>query len=281
MPYLKGSDGTELFYTDWPGEKPLVLVHAWGLNSCMWDYQITRLAAAGFRCITFDRRGHGRSDRPGTGYDVDTLADDLGSVLEALNLTDVTLVAHSLGTCEVARYLSRHGSSRIERVVFSGTLMPYLRRTADNPEGLDPKILDWSVELIKRDVGAFMDAYPGDYFDVDKTVSDELVNWTRRQIVETPVPVLLETNGPFDMRGDLPNVDVPALLLHGTHDLSAPIDLTARRVAKLVKNNRLVVFEGAGHGLYVSRAPQYFTELESFLNSDIHALTPSTEEKVV
>jgi non-heme chloroperoxidase len=282
MPYLKAHDGTDLFYTDWPGERgPIVLVHAWGLNSCMWDYQIPRLTAAGFRCITFDRRGHGRSDRPGRGYDLDTLADDLGSVLEALDVSGAAVVAHSLGTCEVARYITRKGSGRVDRVVLSGTLMPFLRRTEDNPEGLDPKILDGSVALIKSDIGKFMDAYPGDYFDVEGSVSAELFTWTRRQIAETPVPVLLATNGPFDTRADLPNLDVPTLLLHGTDDISAPIDLTARRVAKMVANSRLVVFKGAGHGLYVSRAPQYFDELSAFLDAGARTLIPGEEERMV
>ncbi|MEY9860073.1 non-heme chloroperoxidase [Catenulispora sp. GAS73] len=281
MPYLKASDGTDLFFTDWPGDRPVVFVHAWGLNSCMWDYQIADLAGSGFRCITFDRRGHGRSDRPGVGYDLDTLADDLASVLETLDLSNVTLVAHSLGTCEAVRYLSRHGADRIDRLVLSGTLMPYLRKTADNPEGLDPSILDKGAELIKRDVGAFMDAYPGQYFDAEDSVSEELVNWTRRQIVETSMPILLATNGPFDLRNELPAIDTPTLILHGTDDISAPIDLTARRVAKILKNKRMVVFKGAGHGLYVSRSREYFAELSKFLDADISTLTNVDEEILI
>jgi len=281
MPYLKAADGTDLFYTDWPGGRPVVFVHAWALNSCMWDYQIPDLTAAGFRCITFDRRGHGRSDRPGVGYDLDTLADDLASVLETLDLSNVTLVAHSLGTCEAVRYLCRHGDGRIERLVLSGTLMPYLRKTDDNQEGVDPAILDQGLALLKRDVGAFMDAYPGDYYDVEKSVSDELVAWTRRQISETPLPVLLATNGPFDMRGDLPGVNVPVLILHGTDDISAPIDFTARRVAKLIRNRRLVVFQGAGHGVYTSRASQYNAKLIAFAHADAGSWTGIAEETVV
>ncbi|MFZ0907780.1 MAG: alpha/beta fold hydrolase, partial [Mycobacterium sp.] len=121
MPYIKTAEQFSLFYTDYPGDEPVVFAHAWALNGDMWSYQLTDLMTAGFRCITYDRRGHGRSDRPPTGYDIDTLADDLAAVIEGLDLYGITLIGHSMGTAEVVRYLTRHGAGRIARVVLSGT----------------------------------------------------------------------------------------------------------------------------------------------------------------
>src|SRR5215469_1296246 len=124
-------DGIDIHYTDWPGTRPVVLTHAWGLDSGMWSYQVPALTDAGLRAITFDRRGHGRSDRPGHGYDLDTFADDLADLITTLDLHDVVLVGQSLGSCEAVRYLTRHGGDRVSRLVLSAPVSPYLLRTDD------------------------------------------------------------------------------------------------------------------------------------------------------
>ena len=141
MPYTETSDKTRLFHIDWGSGKPVVFAHAWGLNSDMWNYQLPSFIASGLRCVAFDRRGHGRSDRPGRGYDYDTFADDLAALIERLDLRDVTLVGHSAGCGEVVRYLSRHGDERVERVVLLAPVTPLIVKTEDNPEGLDPAVL--------------------------------------------------------------------------------------------------------------------------------------------
>jgi non-heme chloroperoxidase len=138
MPIFKAPDGTALFFKDWSSGQPVVFVHTNVLNSDAWDYQMTLLAGHGFRCVAYDRRGHGRSDRPASGYDFDTLSDDLASLLDHLDLTGVTLVGHSMGCGEIARYLSRHGSSRTKQVLFVAPITPFIVRTSNNPGGLDP-----------------------------------------------------------------------------------------------------------------------------------------------
>ena len=140
MPYLNSADNTALFFRDWGHGDPIVFVHGWGLNSDMWEYQLPALGDGGHRCIAYDRRGCGRSDQPGDGYDFDTLADDLAAVLDHLDLRDVTLVSHSMGSGEVARYLTRHGTERISRVALISPTLPYLRLDESNPEGVDPAL---------------------------------------------------------------------------------------------------------------------------------------------
>jgi len=247
-------DGIHIDYTDWPGERPVVLAHAWGLDSGMWDYQLPALADAGLRAITFDRRGHGRSERPGHGYDLDTFADDLADLITTLDLHDVVLVGQSLGSCEAVRYLTRHGSDRVSRLVLSAPVSPYLVRTDDNPAGIvEPAAVVASHDLLRQDVGKWMATYPGyphSYFGDGHQVSPEMRAWTMRRIFDTPLPILLATFGPFDLRADLAKVTVPTLVLHGDADFSAPIDATGRRVVEIVPDAELVVFEGAGHGLY-------------------------------
>jgi non-heme chloroperoxidase len=137
MPFLETSDHAALFCKDWGTGKPVVFVHSWGTNSELWQYQMLYLCGQGLRCIAYDQRGHGRSSQPGDGYEYDTLADDLALLLEHLDLREVTLVGHSMGCGEIARYLARHGSGRIARIVFIGTATPFPLKTADNPDGLD------------------------------------------------------------------------------------------------------------------------------------------------
>ena len=138
MPFIETADRTSLFVTDWGSGPPVVFTHAWGLRSDQWTYQIPALAGAGLRCVLYDRRGHGRSDRPATGYDIDTLADDLAAVIGHFGLHEATLVAHSLGSKEAIRYLTRHGDARINRLVLIAPVTPLLRRTADNPTAWTP-----------------------------------------------------------------------------------------------------------------------------------------------
>lgn len=267
MSTMQTRNGIHLCYTDWPGHRPLLFSHSWALNGDVWNYQIPSLTERGFRCVTFDRRGHGRSDRPGNGYDLDTFADDLADLIEHLDLSDLVLVGHSFGCSEIVRYLTRHGSARVSGIVLTSPTLPFLEQTEDNPQGLTPGMLAASRALIRRDVGAWIDAYPGDYFSVEHDVSEGLTDWTRRQIIDTPLQILLATMGPFDMRAELPTLTVPTLIVHGTDDLSAPIELTGHRAAELIPHSRLIAYEGAGHGLYASRSEQFNEELVAFRTS--------------
>ncbi len=151
MSYIESGDGNRLFYKDWGSGKPVVFVAGWSVGSDMWEYQLAPLAKQGLRCIAYDRRGHGRSDQPGRGYDFDTLADDLSAVLERLDLRDVTLVGHSMGCGEIVRYLSRHGSSRVKRIALLGPTMPFLLKTADNPDGIEPAAFEAARAAMLQD----------------------------------------------------------------------------------------------------------------------------------
>ena len=271
MPYIKTAEQFSLFYSDYPGDEPVVFAHAWALNGDMWSYQLTDLMTAGFRCITYDRRGHGRSDRPPTGYDIDTLADDLAAVIEGLDLYGITLIGHSMGTAEVVRYLTRHGAGRIARVVLSGTVTPMLLQGPDNPDGIPDDAVAQVRSVMLRDIGDWMEiSGKAEYFYGEHRVSQQLQDWTLNTIAAVPLPILTQTSDAFvraDFRSELTELTVPTLVIHGTADASMPIDLTARKTASLIPDCHFVTIDGAGHGLYLSESPRYNAALLEFITS--------------
>jgi non-heme chloroperoxidase len=271
MPFIETADRTRLFVTDWCSGPPVVFTHAWGLRSDQWNYQIPALAKAGLRCVLYDRRGHGRSDRTATGYDIDTLADDLAAVIGHFGLHEVTLVAHSLGSKEAIRYLTRHGDARIARLVLVAPPTPLLRRTADNPDGMDPALIDANYAAVAANVPKWCtdSEAAGPYFGTSPGSSQGLIDWTIRMIVDTPLQVLLETlkvTSDVDMRAELQKIQIPALIIHGDQDASAPIDLTGRKTAGLIGSASLTVYPGAGHGLYASDHDALNADLLAFIN---------------
>jgi pimeloyl-ACP methyl ester carboxylesterase len=274
MPFFEASDGTRLFHAE-AGRadgRTFVFAHAWAFNSGMWHYQIPDLLAAGTRCVVFDRRGHGRSDIPGRGYGLDRLTDDLADLLDHLDLRDVVLVGHSLGAAEVVRYLSRHGEERVAGVVLSAPTTPCLLRTDDNSDG-PVAAADFAAlqKVMRRDIGAFVGGTShADFFGPAYEVSAGLGDWTYRQFFDTPLQVLLSTQEAFmtaDQRQELTKIRVPALVIQGDADRSAPIDLTGCRTHALLPDARLAVLEGAGHGLYMSDPGRYNAELLRFANT--------------
>jgi non-heme chloroperoxidase len=271
MPFIQTADGASLFVTEWGSGPAVVFTHAWGLRSDEWDYQVPALAAAGMRCVLYDRRGHGRSDRPATGYDLDTMADDLAAVIDHFGLSDITLVAHSLGSKEAVRYLTRHGDSLVARLVLVAPTTPLMRRTADNSDGLDPALIDANYAAVAADVPRWCTDFEaaGPYFGASPGSSQGMIDWTIRMIVDTPTRVLLETlkvNTHADMGGELQKIEVPTLIVHGDQDASAPIDLTGRKTAALIKGATLVVYPGAGHGLYASDHEALNADILAFIN---------------
>jgi non-heme chloroperoxidase len=273
MPFIETADRTSLFVTEWGSGAPVVFTHAWGLRSDQWDYQVPALAAAGLRCVLYDRRGHGRSDRPAAGYDFDTLADDLAAVIGHFDLRDITLVGHSLGSREVVRYLTRHGDARVARLVLVGPTTPTLRRTAGNPDAIDPAMLDANYAAVAANVPQWCADFEaaGPYFGSSPGSSPGLADWTIRMIVDTPLRVLLETlklNTNVDMTGELATIQVPSLIVHGDQDASAPIGLTGRKTAALIDGADLRVYPGAGHGLYASDHAALNADMLAFIGRD-------------
>ena len=224
MPHFDAHDGNRQFYKDLGEGPPVVLVHAWSLSSTMWEYQLPVLLDAGYRCIAMDRRGHGRSDQPAGGYDLDSLADDLAALLDRLDLRDVRLVAHSMGTCEITRYLARHGSGRVSRAVYLGAMTPGLSGV------LGPGPVEATLAALHADRPAwFRDGAPAYFALPGSGVSPALVDAAVTTILTTPLEVqtaCLRATFDTDLTADLAAVDVPALVLHGDADASAPIDLT-------------------------------------------------------
>lgn len=264
--FIERRDGTALFYRDWGSGAPVLFVHSAGLNSEMWAYQMVPLTAEGFRCIAFDRRGHGRSSDPGRGYDFDTLADDLAAVIGTLDLTGLTLVGHSMGCAEIARYLTRHGSRRVKRVVLIAPTTPFLMKTADNPHGVDRALFRQVRAQWLRDFPKWV-ADNTDPFFVPET-SPQIRQWGVRMMHATTLQAHVECNVALtetDFRDELKRIDVPVLVLHGTKDVSAPLPLTGQPTAKLIPDAELKVYEGAPHGIFVTHLERVNQDLLRFI----------------
>ena len=265
---IRAKDGARLFHRDW-GEGPaIVFAASWALSSEMWAYQVAHLSERGFRCIAYDRRGHGRSDAPATGYDMDTFADDLASVIETLDLHDVVLVGHSTGGAEIIRYLGGHGTARVGKAVLMAPVTPYLLQTPDNPLGAPQAYFDATMAQWAQDFPKW--AYDNTQPFVTPDTSPGMIAWLRDQLLATPVTVATATMRAViakDLRPDLAKIDRPVLVMHGTKDASAPIDMTGRPTAAGIHGAELKVYEGAPHGLFVTHMAQVNRDLEAFIHA--------------
>lgn len=267
MPYVTAKDATSLFYRSWGDGPTVVFVHGWAVNSDIWQPQMFQLSQAGFRCLAYDRRSHGRSDDPGRGYDYDTLADDLAAVLESLDLRDVTLVGHSMGNGEITRYLTRHGEGRLARVVMLAPQLPYATKTPDNPDGSsDPAALEAMRALWVSGFPEWIgQAAPAAY---GPEASPDRVQHTIRMMLQTTVKALIETNitgAGTDFRHELTEIDTPILILQGDADQSCPLDATGRKVVALVRDGRLKVYPGASHVLIGSHVDEIVADMSAFM----------------
>ena len=266
-PYIDTPDGQSLFYKDWGSGRPVVFLGAWALPSDMWQYQMTPLSEQGLRCVAYDRRGHGRSSQAGTGYDYDTLADDLASVLDALDLRDVVLVGMSMATGEMVRYLTRHGARRIARIVFVGTAAtPFPMQTADNPEGIPAERFEYFRQnILLRDFPKWLEENRPPFFVPD--TPPQIQEWVRAMMLSTSMKAVVECNRSStetDFRPELPRITVPTLVIHGDKDVSAPLDRTGRPTARLIPGAELRIYEGAPHGLFVTHMAQLTKDLLAF-----------------
>ena len=270
--FIEVADGTNLVFRDRGTGRPMVFAAPWALNSAWWDYQMADLAGRGLRCVGYDRRGHGRSGDPSRGYEFDTLADDLAAVIEQLDLHDITLVGQSMGCGEVVRYLSRHGSNRVARVVLVGTITPFILKTDDNPEGTDRATLENARKGLTNDLPKLLADYAPTFFGTSKNhVSQEIMDWWVRMMVDgCSLNTMLDLHRMFtitDFRPELPRISVPTLLIHGDNDKSTRIETTARKTTPLIPGSQLKVYEGAGHGLPITHADQLNADLLAFVNS--------------
>jgi len=273
MSTITTKDGTEIYYKDW-GEGPVITFsHGWPLNADAWDGQMLFFVQNGFRVVAHDRRGHGRSSQPSSGNDMNGYADDLAAVIEALGLKNATLVGHSTGGGEVARYIARHGTRRVAKAVLLAAVPPIMLRTPANPEGLPIEVFDNIRRGLAKDHSQFYkDLAPMFYganrpgAKVSQGLLDQFWLWSMQAGLKNAyesVKAFSET----DFTDDLGKIDVPTLVLHGEDDQIVPVKDSARKSAKLIKGAKEIYYPGAPHGLTATHQDQVNADLLAFIKS--------------
>ncbi len=267
----ENSTNINLYYEDHGTGRPVVLIHGWPLSGASWEKQLPALLTAGYRVITYDRRGFGNSSRPATGYNYDTLTSDLNKLMTHLDLCDATLVGFSMGGGEVARYLGACGSKRVRSAVFMAAIPPFLLKSADNAEGVDGAVFDGIKQAIVADRPAFITAFLANFYNLDvlagKRISDDDVRLSWQVAAgASPVGTLdCVTAWLTDFRKDLERINVPTLVVHGDADRILPLATTGGRISAHVKDSRLAVIAGGPHGLNWTHADEVNRELLAFL----------------
>jgi len=269
---IKTRDNVNLYTKQWGEGRPVILIHGWPLSSDTWDDVGIALAESGFRAIAYDRRGFGRSDQPYAGYDYETFADDLADVLEESGARDATLVGFSMGGGEVARYMHRYEGRRVAQTALISSIVPYMLRTPDNPDGVDGGVFEEMTAQIKEDRAKFFKVFFDDFFGrtaLSSPVSSDVKQWAWNLAMQAGLKATLDAAQAFattDFRAELSAFRVPTLVVHGTEDKIVPINATSRVVAEKVKNVQVREYDGAPHGLFASHKQQLIADLISFLS---------------
>ena len=277
MPYVKvGEENAapiELYYEDHGAGDPVVLIHGFPLSGQSWERQVGVLLKAGHRVITYDRRGFGNSARPAVGYDYDTFAADLHALMERLGLRDVTLVGFSMGTGEVTRYLADYGSARVRRAVLLGPLQPFLLKTRDNPEGVDGAVFARIQQAVAADRFAFLKSFLDDFYNVDKLAGSRIsrqawqASWNVAAAASAVATAACVGAWLTDFRDDLPEIDVPVLVMQGDQDRILPIDATGNRLPALIKDVRFEIVDGGPHAIAWTHADEVNRVLLDFMRT--------------
>ena len=273
MANFKTTDGTNLYYKDWGSGQPIVFSHGWPLSSDAWEDQMMFLASNGYRVIAHDRRGHGRSEQPWNGNDMNTYADDLGALIEKLDLKDAILVGHSTGGGEVVRYIGRFGTKRVAGAVLVGAVTPGMLKTDKNPEGLPMSVFDGIREGVTKDRAQFFKDFTAPFYGANREgskISDGLRESFVLLGMQAGLKAVLDCIAAFsesDFTEDLAKFDVPTLIIHGDDDQIVPIDVTARRVQKLVKSSELKIYKGGAHPLPSTEKDQINQDILTFAKS--------------
>jgi len=276
-------DGTQLYVKDWGTGRPVIMLHGWPLSADTFDDLAMAVAGAGLRAVAYDRRGFGRSGQPWGGYDYDTLADDLAAVVEATDARDATLLGFSMGGGEVARYLSRHGSDRISQAVLIASVVPFMLKTADNPEGVDRATFDNMAACVREDRAKFWTSFFGDFYGVGyltQPISDEVLSWSARLAMQASLKATLDCAAAFavtDFRPDLRAFTMPTLIIHGTSDKTVPIAASARPAAAAIPGSTLLEYDGAPHGLLASHKQRLIDDVLTFVTGGIPKAAPTID----
>ncbi|CAM8644213.1 MULTISPECIES: alpha/beta fold hydrolase [Sphingobium] len=271
MAQVATRDGASLHVKDMGNGPPVVLIHGWPLTGDMWEYQTLALLEAGYRVITYDRRGFGHSSHPATGYDYDIFADDLADILDHLDLRQASLVGFSMGGGEIARYLSRHGAGRIARVALVASVVPYLLQDDSNPNGVDIGVLQDMKDQVRTDRFAFLQSFAKTFYGVgwvSRPVSQGLLDWSfQLGVMASPKATIdcIDAFGQTDFRGDLAAFTVPTLIIHGASDKTVPIDTSGRAAAAGIPHARFIEYDGEPHGLFATAPDRLNADLLDFL----------------
>ncbi len=276
MSTITAKDGTTIYYKDWGKGPAVTFSHGWPLSSDAWDAQMLFLAQHGFRAVAHDRRGHGRSSQASSGNDMDGYADDLAALIEALDLNDITMVGHSTGGGEVTRYIGRHGTKRVSKVVLIGAVPPGLVKSAANPEGMPMELFDGIRTAMANDRAQFYKEMAVPFYGanrpgakVSQGVLDQFVLWSMQGGLKNcyeSVKAFSET----DFHEDLKRFDVPTLIMHGEDDQIVPIDLSSRKSVKLIKGAIELFYPGLPHGLTATHADLVNRDLLAFCSESQH-----------
>jgi len=279
-------ESVKISYEDYGAGDPVILIHGWPLSKEMWEYQLEPLIDAGFRVITYDRRGFGQSDRPWRGYDYDSLTDDLYKIIQELYLNNVTLVGFSMGGGEVARYFTRYGGENVSKVILVASILPFMLKTDDNSEGLEKEKMDDMMNSLKNDRIGFLDDFGKHFFGVhflNHPASAPLREYYRMLgALASPhaTQECMKSFGTTDFRKDTQAISVPTLIIHGADDKIVPLETGGNKAAALVPDNNFIVYENAPHGLFYTHKERLNMDLVSFISTGQPA-TESTESASV
>ncbi len=275
MPFVKSVQNNEapvsIYYEDSGTGLPVVFIHGWPLNGSMWEYQVTQLPQQGLRCITYDRRGFGKSDRPFGCYGYNTLAGDLKALLDELDLHEVTLVGFSMGGGEIAKYFSLYGGERVAKVVLISAVVPYMLQTEDNPDGVPQEAFDKMLKEMTDDRPGFLEEFNKDFYGVEllnqPVTSAYLANALTQALNASPIATIecAKSFSSTDFRDDIPKINVPTLIIHGDKDKTVPIKATAEQAVENIEGAVLKVYEGAPHGLWFTEKDKLNQDLIDFI----------------
>ena len=275
MPYINvGRENTgdiELYYEDHGAGEPIILIHGYPLSGASWEKQVPALLAAGYRVITYDRRGFGRSSKPTTGYNYDTFAEDLRVLVGHLDVSGITLCGFSMGGGEVARYIGKYGSKSVSRAIFISSVPPFLLKTPDNPEGVDGSVFEGIEKAVAADRYAFFDGFFKNFYNADvltgTLISPQAMqsSWNVAAASSATASLASVATWHEDFRKDLAAINIRTLVMHGDADRIVPLGASGSRTAKLIKGSHLVVVKGGPHCITWTHAPEVNRELVAFL----------------
>jgi non-heme chloroperoxidase len=279
MSFVKAADGAEIYVEDVGQGQPIVMIHGWPLSGAMWEYQMVPLVEAGFRVVTYDRRGFGRSCKNSTTYDYATLGADLAAVIAARDLRDVTLVGFSMGGGEVVEYLTKHNAERrVGRAILVASIAPFMLKTDDNPDGVDASVFDEMIAGLREDRPAFLTDFTEKFFGVgmiSSPVSNPMLA-ASCEVAMTASPYAtiqcVRSFSATDLREQCKKIDVPVLVIHGDTDATVPIDPTGACAANIIPNAELKIYPGAPHGLFYTDRVQLTRDIAAFASEGRIAL---------